>query len=113
VVAQRRGRAPDPVRAGDPEWWRCGVALPAATAPKRSETERCGRGIRSRGTSSIVPPAPLLLLYTRSATGVHNHESISALIRARGETGVGIGPVLLDACWGQSNILPLDLNLKY
>jgi hypothetical protein len=27
------------------------------------------------------------------------------------EWGFGLGPVLLDACWGESNILPLDLNL--
>jgi hypothetical protein len=27
------------------------------------------------------------------------------------ERGLRLGPIPLDACWGQSNILPLDLNL--
>jgi hypothetical protein len=55
------------------------VALPAAGVPKRSKTERCEKGIRSRRTSSIVPPAPFLLLYTRSVTWTHNDESVDAL----------------------------------
>jgi hypothetical protein len=27
------------------------------------------------------------------------------------ERGLGLGPIPLDACWGQSNILSLDINL--
>jgi hypothetical protein len=35
-----------------------------------------GEGNRSQRTSSSVPPAPLHLLYTRSATGAHNHQLV-------------------------------------
>jgi hypothetical protein len=59
-----------------------------------------------------VPPAPFLLLYTRSATGAHNHQSVGAPDQgARSKQGLRLGLIPLDARWGQSNILPLDLNL--
>jgi hypothetical protein len=37
-----------------------------------------GERVRSQSTSSSVPLAPFLLLYTRSATGAHNHQSVGA-----------------------------------
>jgi hypothetical protein len=59
----------------------------------------------------LYPPAPLLLLYTRSATGAHNHQLVGAPDQGARSNGLRLGLMPLDARWGQSNILPLDLNL--
>jgi hypothetical protein len=67
--------APDSVRAGDPKW--CGGFPPPLHLSDRSEGD-VGEGDRSQRTSSFVPPAPLHLLYTRSATGAHNYQLVGA-----------------------------------
>jgi hypothetical protein len=73
----RGGRtASDLVRAGDPKW--CGGFPPPLRLRDRSEGD-VGAGNRSQRTSSCVPLAPLHLLYTRSATGAHNHQLVGAL----------------------------------
>jgi hypothetical protein len=42
----------------------------------------------------------------RSAIGTHNHQSVGAPDQgARSNGGLGLGPVPLDARWGQSNKL--------
>jgi hypothetical protein len=66
---------PDPVRAGDPKW--CGRFPPLLRLIDRSKGD-VREGNRSQRTSSCVPPAPLHLLYTHSATGAHNHQLVGA-----------------------------------
>jgi hypothetical protein len=63
------------VRAGDPKW--CGGFPPLLRLSDQSEGD-VGEGNRSQRTSSCVPPAPLHLLYTRSATGAHKHQLVGA-----------------------------------
>jgi hypothetical protein len=61
--------------------------------------------------SHLYPPAPLHLLYTRSATETHNHQLVGAPDQGARSNGLRLGLMPLDTRWGQSNILPLDLNL--
>jgi hypothetical protein len=63
------------VRAEDPKW--CRGFPPPLRLSDRSEGD-VREGNRSQRTSSCVPPAPLHLLYTRSATGAHNHQLVGA-----------------------------------
>jgi hypothetical protein len=63
------------VRARDPKW--CGGFPPLLHLSDRTEGD-VGEGNRSQRTSSSVPPAPLHLLYTRNATGAHNHQLVGA-----------------------------------
>jgi hypothetical protein len=80
------------VRAGDPKWCE-GFPSPLRLSD-RSEGD-VGEGNRSQRTSSSVPPAPLHLLYTRSATGAHNHQLVGAPdqgVRSNGpETSHAVG----------------------
>jgi hypothetical protein len=53
--------------------------------------------------SRLYPPAPLHLLYTRSATGAHNHQLVGAPYQGARSNGPRLGLMPLDARWGQSN----------
>jgi hypothetical protein len=98
----------DPVETGYPKW--CGGFPPLLRLSDRSESN-VGEGEGLQRTQSSLSPAPLLLLYTRSATGAHNHQLVDAPDQGVRSNGPRLGLVPLDARWGQSNILPLDLNL--
>jgi hypothetical protein len=75
------------VRAGDPKW--CGGFPPPLRLSDRSEGD-VGEENRSQRTSSCVPPAPLHLLYTRSATGAHNHQLVGAPDQGARSNRVGV-----------------------
>jgi hypothetical protein len=59
-----------------------------------------------------VCPQPLSIFCIRAVQQGPTTISWLALpIRVRDQTGLRLGLIPLDARWGQSNILPLDLNL--
>jgi hypothetical protein len=57
------------------------------------------------------PPATSTI-YSAARWGPTTIDRLAPLIRARGQTGTRLSPVLLGARWGQSNILSLDPNLN-
>jgi hypothetical protein len=62
----------------------------------------------------VRAPGPLApFIYTQCDRGPQ--PSVDWRLRSRHEIeqGLGLGPISLDAHWGQSNILPLDLNLIF
>jgi hypothetical protein len=62
-----------------------------------------------RGTHLLATSS----FYSATRRGPKTMDRLALLIRVRGKMGVGLGHITLGAHWGQSNILPLDLNLKH
>jgi hypothetical protein len=94
--------APDPVKAGYPK--RCGEIPLLLRLSDRSESN-VGEGLGLQRTQSSHPPAPLLLLYTRSATVAHNHQLVDAPDQGARLNGPRLGLRPLDGRWGQSNTI--------